>query len=81
MILDLFWDPERVKALFSDHGITNRSALAHRLAEHGIGRTTIYRSFDETWAGKATIAFMAILHNVFGADLSELVTGARKEHK
>lgn len=50
---DFRWRSEAIATRLSDHGIRNRSQLAHALIPHGIGRTTVYVAFTEAWEGEA----------------------------
>jgi len=51
--------------------IHDRADLAKELAD--VGQTTIYRSFDERWAGKATTRMLCAFSRRFGLSLPELV--------
>lgn len=50
---DFRWKSDAIATRLRDHGIRNRSQLAHALMSHGIGRTTVYRVFTEAWEGEA----------------------------
>lgn len=69
----LYWIPERIEELLTQHGIRNRNELAERLGETGIATGTVYRSFDNRWAGKATVTVLAALAYTFSVPIGSLV--------
>ncbi len=65
---------EGVAAAMARIGIANRRDLADRL---DIGKSTVYRNFDESWRGEVSISVLAALVGAFALPLGELVEVAR----
>lgn len=68
---ELHWVPEQVKELMHSKGIKDRSELAK--LRIGVGQTTIYRSFDKSWAGRVQVKMLTALVHWTGLPLVELV--------
>lgn len=56
-----------------DHGIKSRDELAERLGGTGISRSTIYRAFDDTWRGIASVRVLVALAHTFTVPIGRLV--------
>lgn len=69
----LYWKPESIAEILSDHGVRNRSDLAERLSRFGIHKTTVYRAFTEDWDGRASTTLLAALAVTFAVPLTALV--------
>ncbi len=69
--IELRWASDAVSFLMSANGIQDRGQLAKM--QIGVGQTTIYRSFDEQWAGKVQIRMLAALSRWLNIDLPSLV--------
>lgn len=68
---ELLWIPESIANLMEDNGIQDRADLAKK--KIGVGQTTIYRSFDERWAGKVQTKMLRALALWTGIPLPQLV--------
>lgn len=66
------------------HGIRSRDDLAEALGQLGIGRTTVYRTFDASWSGKVSLTVLGAMVRVFKTPLARLVAdpleGKEKTH-
>ena len=71
----LSWRSDSVAEILQRYGIRSRNQLADTLESdgYGVGRSTIYRSFDENWEGEASSALIAILAVRFCARITDLV--------
>lgn len=67
----LRWIPHSVSNLMHDNGINNPGELSPIIK---IGRTTLYRAFDENWSGYATTDVLAAIAGTFRVPPSVLVT-------
>lgn len=72
--VNLHWRPESIADIMRDNGIRTRGQLASRLDPRGIGKVTVYRSFNEEWSGVATCTLITAIAKEFGASLAQLVT-------
>ena len=71
----LQWNARAVERRMRAAGIPSRHVLAERLEKiDGIGRSTVYRSFDWDWRGDVSIAVLAGLMKLLGASVDDLVT-------
>lgn len=70
----LRWSPDSIASIMQRNGITNRSGLADQLRQFGINKTTVYRAFDDHWAGTATTTVLAAIARTFRVPLGQLVT-------
>lgn len=71
---ELRWRAEVISKLASSNKIDGRSNFAKAL---GLGRSTIYESFDEQWRGTATSRVLAHVAGRFNVPISRLVIDPR----
>lgn len=67
---ELNWIPENVAKIMRRNKINNRTDLA---IATGLGRSTIYKAFNEDWSGTATHTVLAHIAGQFKVSLTHLV--------
>ena len=67
---DLHWIPQAVANVLHNNNIHDRAELAKAI---GISRATVYRVFNEEWAGRATIPILAAMACRFRVPIGRLV--------
>lgn len=66
----LDWNSPYVSKVMRRYGIHTRHCLSQRLS---VDRATVYRAFDENWAGKATPVMIEQLKAHFHVNIAKLV--------
>lgn len=79
MTYELHWIPTAVRNLAQSKGIRTRQELANFTT---LGQTTVYKAFDQQFAGKATSTVIAAMCQAFDVPIGSIVAEptARRAH-
>lgn len=77
----LHWQPDRVRKILTEHGIHTRGRLAATLESAGVGRKTVYNTFDRMWNGRVSQTVHHALAQTFNVPLSYFVAENRRKLK
>lgn len=70
MAHELHWIPAAVRNLAHSNGIRTRQDLANFTT---LGQTTVYKAFDQNFAGKATSTVIAAMCEAFNVPIGSIV--------
>lgn len=74
----LHWNTSRILKIVNRNKIRDRSHMADII---GLGRTTVYQTFDEDWGGTATMSVLTRMADTFNVRVFDLIvepTAARR---